>query len=68
MTAVPLPGITLTTGIPKDADVVVVGIADASSAPVLIGVSEAADRAFTKQFGRGLRDLALSFGARTRRS
>ena len=66
MTAVPLPGITLTTGIPKDADVVVVGIADASSAPVLIGVSEDADRAFTKQFGRGLRDLALSFGAKTK--
>ncbi len=66
MTGFALPAIGLTTGIPKDCDVVVVGLAESSKAPVLVGVPDEVDRAFTRQFGRSIHELATALGAKAK--
>ena len=59
----PLPTIATASAVPADADVVVIGIAEASGAPVLVGISEDADAEHAARTGSSILDAALSLGA-----
>lgn len=63
MPAFELPPVALVAHVPKDVDVVVVGMAESSSAPTLVGVAEDAEKTFVRQFGHGVAEVALSLGA-----
>ena len=64
--AVPtLPPLSLGTTAPKDVDVLVVGLAEASGSPLRVGLPDDLDRSFTKRFGRSMLDVALSLGAKS---
>lgn len=63
MPEVVLPSVSLVTSLPKDADLVVVGLAEASRAPVLVGIPDDLEKACRKQLGRSARDQAIRFGA-----
>lgn len=65
MAAPTLPPLTLAPTAPKDADVVVVGLVEASGSPLLVGLTDELDRGFTKRFGRSVLDVALSLGAKS---
>ena len=62
MSSFTLPPLTLATSCPKDADVVVVGIAETAGAPVLVGVPEPLGRQTAKQYGRPLADVLRDLG------
>ncbi len=63
MTSFSLPTLTLATSCPKDADVVVFGVAASSGAPVLVGVPDQVERRAAKQFGQPLLALVGELGA-----
>ena len=46
MTNASLPAITAATALPKDADALVVGLAEASGGPVLVGVGDELEKAW----------------------
>ncbi len=56
-----LPALTLVPSVPGDADVVVVGLADAAGAPVLVGADSVAP-AFARRLGAGLDVVAAQLG------
>ncbi|MDO5533611.1 MAG: leucyl aminopeptidase [Propionibacteriaceae bacterium] len=58
-----LPTLTAAAALPKDADLLVVGLADASDGPVLVGVPEEVDKAWSKRHGTSLLASAQSMGA-----
>ncbi len=66
MTNASLPTITAASGLPKDADVLVVGLADASGGPVLVGAGEDVEKAWTKRVGTSLLASAQQLGATTK--
>ena len=66
MTSFTLPPLTLATSCPSDADVIVIGLADGGSGPVLVGVADDLEKRIAKQFGRPLLQVALSLGAKTK--
>ncbi len=63
MTAFSLPALTLATSCPRDADVVVFGVAESSGTPVLVGVPDELDQRTAKQFGQPLLAVARGLGA-----
>ena len=66
MTSFTLPPLTLATSCPPDADVVVIGLADGASAPVLVGVPDDLEKRIARQFGRPLLEVVLSLGGKTK--
>ena len=58
-----LPSITAAASLPKEADLLVVGLADASDGPVLVGVPDELDKAWAKRHGTSLLESAQSMGA-----
>jgi len=66
VTSFTLPSLTLATAAPADADVVVIGLADGASTPVLVGASDQLQKRVAKQFGRALLEVALSLGGTTK--
>ncbi|WP_431977952.1 leucyl aminopeptidase [Propioniciclava coleopterorum] len=58
--------ITAVSSLPKDADVLVVGLAEASGGPVLVGAGEDLDKAWTKRQGASLLASAQQLGATTK--
>ena len=63
MTAFSLPALTLATSCPRDADVVVFGVAESSGTPVLVGVPDELDQRTAKQVGQPLLAVARGLGA-----
>ncbi|MFT4297014.1 MAG: leucyl aminopeptidase [Micropruina sp.] len=63
MTSFSLPALTLATSCPKDADVVVFGVAESAGSPVLVGLPDEVERRAAKQFGQPLLAVARSLGA-----
>ena len=63
MTAFSLPTLTLATSCPRDADVVIFGVAESSGAPVLIGVPDDVERRAAKLYGRPLLAVVRELGA-----
>ncbi len=61
-----LPPISTASSLPKDADVLVVGLADASGGPVLVGAGEDLDKAWAKRTAGSLLASALQVGASTK--
>lgn len=57
-----VPPITLATGAPRDADALVVGLAEASDGDILVGLPDDLAKAFTKTFGSDLAALARHVG------
>ena len=57
-----LPSITAAASLPKEADLLVVGLADASDGPVLVGVPDELDKAWAKRHGTSLLASAQSMG------
>lgn len=64
MTAAVLPVLTGAPSVPKDTDVLVVGLATASDGAILIGVPDDVERAVRGVWGRDLREVAQSLGAK----
>lgn len=58
-----LPPITVSPQAPEDADVLVLGLADASGSPMLLGMDEVAAAYFEERFGTDLLDVAQGLGA-----
>lgn len=63
MPAFEMPPVALVAGVPKDVDIVVVGMAESSSAPVLVGLADEVERAFAKQHGHSAAEVAIALGA-----
>ncbi len=63
MTAFSLPTLTLATSCPRDADVVVFGVAESAGAPVLVGVPDDVDQRAAKLYGRPLLSVVRDLGA-----
>lgn len=61
-----LPPITVSPQAPEDADILVLGLADASDAPTLLGMDETAAAYFTERFSSDLLDVAQSLGAKSK--
>lgn len=62
------PTLNLTRGLPKGADVVVLGMATISqSAPALVGVTADLDKPFSKAYGHGVAEVATSMSASAKR-
>jgi len=57
-----VPTITLATSVAKDPGVLVVGLAEASEGPVLVGIPDDLARSFGKSLGAELVDLAQQLG------
>ncbi|MFT3834726.1 MAG: leucyl aminopeptidase [Micropruina sp.] len=66
MTAFTLPALTLATSCPRDADVVIVGVAESAGAPVLVGVPDEVDQRAAKLYGRPLLKVVRDLGAEAR--
>ncbi|MFP5415345.1 MAG: leucyl aminopeptidase [Actinomycetes bacterium] len=58
-----LPPLTTAPTVSRDVDLLVVGLADASGGPLLIGVPDDVDRAWTKRHGTSLLASAQQLGA-----
>ena len=58
-----LPSLTTAATLPKDVDLLVVGLADASDGPVLVGVPDGIGAAWADRHGTSLVEAALSMGA-----
>lgn len=65
MAAPTLPPLTLAPAAPRDTDVLVVGLAEASGSPLVVGLGDDLDRGFTKRFGRSVLAMALALGAKS---
>ena len=63
MTTATLPQVSLATSIGKDAEVLIVGMAEASGQDVLVGVPDEVGRWASKSLGRSLDALAQELGA-----
>lgn len=61
-----LPPITAASGLPKDADVLVIGLAEASTGPVLVGAGEDLAKTWAKRHGAALLASAQQVGATTK--
>ena len=61
-----LPPLSLVTSVNADADVLVVGLAEASQGPLLVGVPDALAQRVQQVQGASLLDVALSLGAKTK--
>ena len=66
MTNASLPAITAATALPKDADALVVGLAEASGGPVLVGVGDELEKAWAKRQSTSLLAAAQQVGASTK--
>ncbi len=62
MTAFSLPALTLATSCPRDADVVIFGVAESAGTPVPVGVPDTIERRTAKLYGRPLLALARELG------
>ena len=62
MTSFSLPALTLATSCPRDADVVIFGVAESAGKPVLIGVPDEVERRTLKLYGRPLLAVARDLG------
>lgn len=56
--------LTISKGLPRDIDVVVLGMATANDTPTLIGASQELDDAYRQHFSKSLADLASAMGAK----
>ena len=57
-----LPPLNLVTGIPAQADVLVLGLADSAGTPLVVGATDAFKAAYADRFGTPLDALALRLG------
>ena len=62
MSNVALPSITLATAVGKDPGVLVIGLAETSSDPVLIGLPDELAKAYAKAMGHEFAEVAISLG------
>lgn len=60
-----IPELNLSTSIDKATDVVVLGLADVSGRPTLVGATPELDKATAKHLNGSVEELALALGART---
>lgn len=58
-----LPSLTAASTLPRNADLLVVGLADTSDGPVLVGVPDDVEKAWAKRHGTSLLASAQSMGA-----
>lgn len=58
-----LPPVTVSASAPQDADVLVLGLADTSGSPTLLGMDELAAEYFEERFGSDLLSVAQGLGA-----
>ncbi|MFT3971843.1 MAG: leucyl aminopeptidase [Micropruina sp.] len=62
MTVFSLPALTLATSCPRDADVVIFGVAESAGEPVPVGVPDDIERRTAKLYGRPLLAVARELG------
>lgn len=58
--------VALSKSVPKDADIVLVGLTEVSGAPALVGPGSELEKEFTKRFGTSPLALALDLGAKAK--
>ncbi len=61
-----LPSLTSAATLPRDADLLVVGLAEASDGPVLVGLPDDVEKAWAKRHGTAVLASAQSMGAATK--
>lgn len=66
MTNASLPTITTATAAPKDVDALVIGVAEASGGPVLVGAGDELEKAWAKRHAGSLLSAAQQVGASTK--
>ena len=66
MTNASLPTITTATAAPKDVDALVIGVAEASGGPVLVGAGDELEKAWAKRHAGSRLSAAQQVGASTK--